>query len=143
MVVLVALVAATWLHAGFQLTVTLLVYPALVAPSLAPDEWTERHARHSRGITPIVVVVYGALVLACLAVLIAGPRPLAALVSVGAAAVAAMATAFVAAPAHGRLGSGRDPVVERRLLVADRVRSLAAVAAAVAAAIAAVAAATG
>lgn len=142
MVVLVALVAATWLHAGFQLTVTLLVYPALVAPS-TPDGWTERHARHSRGITPIVVVVYGALVLACLAVLIAGPRPLAALVSVGAAAVAAMATAFVAAPAHGRLGSGRDPVVERRLLVADRVRSLAAVAAAVAAAIAAVAAATG
>ena len=136
MTVPAALAAATWLHAGFQLTVTLLVYPVLLAPSADGEEWSRRHARHSRGIAPLVGVVYGALVVACLAVLVAGPRGAWALAAVAACVVAAGATAFVAAPAHGRLAGGREARVESRLVIADRVRALAAVTAAVCAALA-------
>lgn len=45
-------------------------------------------------------------------------------------------TAFVAAPAHGRLGRGWDERVVRRLVVADRLRLLVAVVAVVAAVVA-------
>jgi len=42
------LVAATAVHAGFQLTVTWLVYPAL--EDLAASSWTSSHATRSRRI---------------------------------------------------------------------------------------------
>ncbi|HET8765795.1 MAG TPA: FMN-binding negative transcriptional regulator, partial [Pedococcus sp.] len=51
-----ALLGAAGLHAGFQLTVTTLVYPALAR--VDASRWAEAHDRHSRAITPLVGVVY-------------------------------------------------------------------------------------
>jgi len=118
------LAVATSLHAGFQLTVTVVVYPALA--DVADDDWTARHASHSRRITWVVGPVYVGLAAACLAILVAGPRSPLALVAVAASAAAAGLTAFVAAPAHARLGGGRRPEVLTRLLRADRLRLAAA-----------------
>jgi hypothetical protein len=129
----VLLVAATALHAGFQLVVTGLVYPAFA--EVPEEEWAAHHGRHTRRITWLVVPVYGAAVAAGCAVLLAGPSGWQ-LVSVGATALAVLTTALVAGPAHGRLAAGRDPAVLRRLLRADRVRCAAALVAAVGATLA-------
>lgn len=123
-----ALLAATWLHAGFQVTVTVLVYP--VFARVRREDWAAHHARHSRAITPLVVAVYGLLLVAAAAVLLRGPSSLeSATLTLLAGTV--LATATVAAPAHGRLGAGRDPAFLRRLVVADRIRAGLAVTAAV------------
>ena len=120
----VALLAATAAHAGFQVSVTVLVYPALAR---VPDErWAAAHTAHSRAITPVVAVVYGLLAVASVWALFTGPG-VCTLVSLSAVAVAVAVTAFLAAPAHGRLATGRDPALLRRLLRADRVRAVAAV----------------
>lgn len=116
----VTLVGATAVHAGFQLTVTILVYPALAR--VPPDRWHENHAAHSRAITPLVVVVYGVLILACGRVLLDQATPLG-LLAVAASALSVLVTALVAAPAHGRLSAGPDARLMTRLLRADRVRA--------------------
>ena len=59
----VALLASTALHAGFQLKVTLVVYPALA--DVQPNLWAAAHARHSRRITPLVALVYGGALTCC------------------------------------------------------------------------------
>lgn len=115
---LVALVGAAALHLGFQLTVTLVVYPALVR---SPD-WERAHPAHTRAVTPVVVLVYGVLALAVGWALVATwPDPWVLVGAAGAAASLA-ATALVAGPTHGRLGSGRDEALLDSLLAADRVR---------------------
>jgi hypothetical protein len=129
----VALLATAAVHSGFQLTVTLVVYPAL---AVAPD-WDRAHSAHTRLITPVVVVVYGALVLtAGWALLATWPDPWT-LVAAAGAGVAFLATALVAGPTHGRLADGRDPALLRRLLVADRVRTAGALVCCAAAAVSA------
>lgn len=129
----VAFALASALHAGFQLTVTALVYPALATRSAA--EWADSHRRHTRAIAPLVVLVYGALV-ATGGVLVAdGPGP-AGWAALGGAVLAFAATAFGAAPIHGRLGA-RDDALVARLLLVDRWRCVAAVGGAVAAVLAA------
>jgi hypothetical protein len=120
---LVGLVAATALHLGFQLTVTLVVYPALVR---APD-WDAAHRAHTRAITPLVVPVYGLLALTGLAALVTTWLDGWVLLSVVGAALAGMTTALVAGPTHGRLAAGRDPTLVSRLLAADRLRTVGAV----------------
>ena len=55
------LLASTGLHAGFQATVTLLVYPALA--EVPPERWHDAHQRHSRRIVPLVGLVYVSLAL--------------------------------------------------------------------------------
>jgi hypothetical protein len=119
------LLAASALHAGFQLVVTVVVYPALVdTPSRS---WGAVHAAHSRRMTVVVTPVYLAVAVACLWVLLAGPYRLPLVVAVAGHASAALSTAVVAAPAHGRLGrEGTTPRLLRRLLLADRVRLVAA-----------------
>ena len=124
------LVAATALHAGFQLVVTLLVYPALA--EVPEGTWTAAHAAHARRITPVVALVYAALIGAGTVAVIDEPLP-AQTVAVAVSAVAMVVTAAIAAPAHHRLGGSRDPDLLRRLLRADRVRCGAAVVAAAAA----------
>lgn len=146
------LVVATALHLGFQLVVTALVYPALLAAGPAQDDderavraearWRLAHEAHRRRITPVVGLVYGLLGLADGWVLVAGPhdgRPgAAALVSVAAAAVVVLVTATTAGPAHGRLASGgRSEVLVRRLRRADVTRLVFAAVAAAAAVVAA------
>ncbi|MEV4349859.1 hypothetical protein AB0J83_35830 [Actinoplanes sp. NPDC049596] len=118
-----ALLAAAAVHLGFQVTVTAVVYPALARTP--PEQWIPAHRAHSRAITPVVVVVYGALLVTGGWALWSAPGGWT-WVAVAGTAVAFLVTALVAAPAHGRLGRGRDPVVLRRLLRADRVRTLAA-----------------
>lgn len=118
------LVAATALHAGFQLVVTLLVYPALAA--VPEPSWADAHAAHSRRITPVVAVVYAGLLVAGALTVLADPSP-AQWGSVTLSGVAVLVTAAVAAPAHSRLGTGWDPAVMSRLLAGDRVRCAAAV----------------
>ncbi len=54
-----AFALAAALHAGFQIAVTVLVYPVLA--TRGSQEWQVAHARHSRAIAPLVAVVYGAL----------------------------------------------------------------------------------
>lgn len=115
-----ALVAATAVHAGFQLSVTTLVYPAL--GEVAPDAWTAAHARHSRRIVPLVGLVYGAVVVTSAGC--AFTRPSVPTLAAAAASAGALATtALVAAPLHGRLTPIRDPELFARLLSADRWRS--------------------
>ena len=120
----VVLLAATAAHAGFQAAVTVLVYPALAR---VPDEgWTAAHTAHSRAITPLVAGVYGLLAVASVWALFTGPSKWT-LVSLSAVAVSVSITALLAAPAHGRLATGHDPALLRRLLRADRARAVAAV----------------
>lgn len=121
------LLAAALMHLGFQATVTLLVYPALVEHGREGADWDHAHAAHSRRITPLVVTVYGAL-LPPVAVagwrLADGGAEWSRAVSVGGALLAFGATALVAAPAHGRLSRGWDEPVGLRLVRADVVRLL-------------------
>lgn len=131
----IALLVATAVHLGFQLTITVVAYPALLATSDAG--WTVAHAAHGRRITPLVALVYAALLVTTLGALITVPSP-AVVAAALACAVAALSTAAVAAPTHGRLGDGRSATLVRRLRVADAVRTAAA-AVAVAAAVVAVA----
>lgn len=119
---LVALLAASTLHLGFQLTVTVVVYPALLR---APD-WDAAHSAHTRAITPVVVLVYAALVLCGAWALVATWLDPWVLLAVAGAGTAMLATALVAGPTHGRLGSGKDPELLRRLTTSDQVRTLAA-----------------
>ena len=114
-----AFLVATAAHAGFQLTVTTLVYPTLVR--VGPDHWEQAHARHSRGIVPLVVVLYAALVVSSIWCLAYHHGP-AAWLGAGAAWATMLVTASVAAPTHGRLVTP-EPALLRRLLVADRWRA--------------------
>jgi hypothetical protein len=123
----VLLLAACTLHAGFQLTVTLVTYPALAA--VPADRWPEAHARHSRGITPLVAVVYVAALVACVGATLAAPSRGTWVADAG-TLLAFAVTATRAAPTHGRLATGPDPALLRRLLRADRWRSVGAVLAA-------------
>lgn len=126
----VALALACALHAGFQATVTAVVYPALA--DLPATTWERAHRAHGTRITPLVVVVYGALVLAVAARLTA-PLDAATVVALAGLAVAVGSTALAAAPTHGRLGRGRSETELALLLRADRLRLGGAVVAALAA----------
>jgi hypothetical protein len=113
--------------------VTALVYPALAR--VPADQWMEAHLAHSRAITPLVAVVYGSLAVTGAWVLLSRPSGWS-IVALSATATVVLVTAFVAAPAHGRLGRGHDRQTVERLLRADKVRTAFAVLA-VAAALAA------
>ena len=122
----VALVAATSLHAGFQLTVTLLVYPALTR--VAPAAFAAAHDRHSRAIVPLVGLVYAAVVVTALGVVVTDPGSALGWTAAVASAGALLVTALRAAPLHGRLGRrGPEPDLLAALLRADRVRTACAV----------------
>lgn len=108
-------------HAGFQLTVTTMVYPALA--TTRPEDWSRVHDRHSRAITPLVVLVYGGLVLAGVWTAVSAPLDAWLLLALVSAAATILVTGALAAPLHGRLGAqGQRPELLRRLLTVDRVR---------------------
>ncbi len=116
-----ALLIVTALHAGFQAVVTVIVYPALA--EVPEESWTAAHAAHSRRISYVVAPLYLALAVVGGAVLLGGDGSTGTWVALAGTAVAALTTAAVAAPAHGRLArDGRGPAVVRRLLAADRIR---------------------
>ena len=124
-----ALVVASVLHLGFQVSVTTLAYPALAG--VEASGWRTAHAQHSRRIVPLVVVTYGALLLALGAAVTAGPRTAWLLVAGAGTGLAFLTTAFAAAPTHRRLAAGRDEALVARLLRVDRWRSVGALVAAV------------
>jgi hypothetical protein len=122
---------ATWLlmvaaaHLGFQATVDLVVYPALA--DVPASEWAEAHQRHSRRITPVVAVIYPALVVLVVWTLLAEPRDTGAWLAFTGGLLSVVTTAAVAAPTHGRLGGSppqERPQLLRRLDQADRVRTV-------------------
>ncbi len=120
------LVAAA--HLGFQLTVDLLVYPAL--GEVPDDGWSTAHDRHSRRIVPLVAALYPPLVLLLGWAVVAETRDVGTWLAVAGGLVAVGTTATVAAPTHGRLasaGAADRPALMRRLDRADRVRSVGAV----------------
>lgn len=127
-----AFLAAAAAHVGFQMTVTVVVYPALAR--VPAGQWVQAHRAHTRAITAVVALVYAGLALSGGWALLSGPDGWT-LVALSATAVAVLVTAIVAAPAHGRLSTGRDQALVVRLIRADRIRAVAAVTAAVAAAI--------
>ncbi|MEO9325425.1 hypothetical protein ABFT23_18175 [Nocardioides sp. C4-1] len=123
----VALALSVAAHAGFQLTVTAIVYPALL--EVPADRWREAHARHSARITPVVGVVYLLLAGTGGWALANGWSPLV-LVTGALIASVVLVTALGAAPIHGRLRPD-DVALRRRLLHVDRLRCLLALAAVV------------
>jgi hypothetical protein len=131
----VALLVATAGHAGFQLTVTLLVYPALVG--VRPADWTTSHGAHSRRITPLVAVLYAAALTAGVGAVLSSPRSPGVWVAALGTAGALLVTAAAAGPTHGRLAAGRTDALVSRLLAADRIRLLLALVAVVGAVLAA------
>ncbi|GAB2586709.1 hypothetical protein Aab01nite_51220 [Paractinoplanes abujensis] len=126
-----ALLASAAAHFGFQATVTAVVYPALARVPAA--QWPAAHRAHSRAITRLVVVIYGALVVTGVWALWSGFQA-GKLVALAATAVAFTVTAAAAAPAHARLGAGHDPGRIATLLRVDRIRAGASAVALVAAA---------
>jgi hypothetical protein len=125
------LVLAAGAHLGFQLTVTLVVYPALA--DVSPDRWSRAHDAHSRRITPAVVLVYAGLLVAVVASLWSEPADPAHVAAAAGAAACMTLTAVAAAPLHGRLARGHDALLVQRLLLVDRLRLLGALACVVAA----------
>ncbi len=114
-----AFLTAAALHAGFQATVSTIVYPTLA--HVRPAHWRQAHDRHSRAITPLVAVVYAALV-GCGAWWLVVDHSALPVLAVVLAGLAVLVTAAVAAPLHGRLDK-RDDRLVARLLTADRVRT--------------------
>jgi hypothetical protein len=117
-----ALLAASTLHLGFQLTVTVLVYPALAR--VPADDWPAAHDAHSRSIVPLVVLTYAALLTTLGWSLATTPRSAWLLLAVLGTVITFGTTALAAAPTHARLGrEGRTDGAIRFLLRADRVRA--------------------
>jgi hypothetical protein len=116
----VALLTATAVHVGFQLTVTILVYPVL----FRAQDWSSAHTAHRRAITPVVAVIYTALLAGAAWVLVDGMSGAGILIALAGIALALGVTAVVAAPLHGRLAHRREAALLRRLRVADLVRTL-------------------
>jgi hypothetical protein len=121
------LVAAV--HLGFQVTVDLVVYPAL--GDVSPDQWAASHERHSRRIAPVVAVIYPSLVLALGWTAATEPAAAGTWLAVVGGVSSIVTTATVAVPIHGRLSAApaaHRQVLLRRLDRADRVRTVGALA---------------
>jgi hypothetical protein len=122
-VALLAVLVTAGVHLGFQLTVTLLVYPALA--DVPTSDWPRVHRAHSRRITPLVALVYVPLAVTGVWALVTVPVGPALVVAAVGAAASALLTAALAAPLHGRLGrQGPRPDLVRRLLLVDRARAV-------------------
>ena len=116
------------LHLGFQVTVDLVVYPAL--GEVGRDGWSRAHAGHSRRITPVVALAYVPLVLVLGWVVVDRPDALGTWLALAGGLLSVATTAAVAAPIHGRLPSvdaDERSAQLARLARADRVRTLGAV----------------
>ena len=120
-----AFLAAASAHAGFQATVTLVVYPTLSHVRAA--HWRQAHDRHLKQVRPLVAVLYLALAATgvwWLGVDWSGLSVFAVVL----VALPVVVTAALAAPLHRRLVR-RDEDALTRLLGVDKVRTVLALAA--------------
>ena len=120
---------STWLllvaaaHLGFQLTVSLAVYPAL--REVDADAWPVAHERHSRRIAPLVGALYVPLVLVLASAAVAEPEASGTWLALVGGALSVVTTAAIAAPLHGRLGTAADRgELLRALGQADVIRTI-------------------
>lgn len=117
--------AAAAAQAGFQATVTLVVYPTLSHVRAA--HWRQAHDRHTREIRPLIAVLY--LALAATSVWwLADDWSTLAVFAVVLAALPVAVSAVLAAPLHRRLIKRDDAALER-LLAVDKARTVLALAA--------------
>ena len=127
----VLLLASTFLYAGFQWTIRVLVYPQFAAvPGNAFAGYERSHQRRaSLAVGPLFVFAGGSTIFAF------ATRPgIASAMAASCVAAILLVTAFAAVPAHRRLTGSFDAAVHARLLLIDSIRlalSLAAGAAAV------------
>ena len=113
-------------HLGFQLTVSLVVYPALA--DVGADSWRVAHERHARRIAPLVGAIYVPLVLVLAWTAATEPQAAGTWLALVGGALSVVTTAVVAAPLHGRLGGATErPELLRDLCRADRIRTVGAV----------------
>jgi len=120
-----AFLASASAHAGFQATVTLVVYPTLSHVRAA--HWRQAHDRHTKQVRPLVAVLYLALAATSVWWLAVDWSRLAVLAVVLVALPVAV-TAVLAAPLHRRLVR-RDEEALTRLLGVDKARTVLALAA--------------
>jgi hypothetical protein len=102
-------------HLGFQLTVSLVVYPAL--GDVADEAWPAAHARHARRIAPLVGALYVPLVVALAWTAVTEPQAAGTWLALVGGALSVLTTAAIAAPLHGRLAA--VPAGERTELLGD------------------------
>lgn len=125
MTLLVLTAAAAWFMAGLGWMVQVVHYPLFA--QVGAEAWTAYHADHSRRITPIVLPAMSVELGGALLVALTLPRGSSAVVAwagVLAAASTWVVTGLGAVPAHGHLAAGFDAATHRRLLRADRLRTV-------------------
>ena len=106
---LAAHLLTTAAYAGFQWTVQVLVYRQF--PGVPREAFPDHEAAHSRRISPLVGVLFGACALSTAGLLAVRPDgvPLAGIVvSAALFATVLVVTATLAVPEHRRLGAGFD-----------------------------------
>ena len=126
----VAYVVSAALYTGFQWTIRVLVYPQFTR--VRWEDFPDYERSHQRFVSLAVGPLFVALGLTALALVGRPPAGVArweaflAIVPVG---VILAVTALLAVPLHGRLSTGFDGAVHRRLLAVDTIRLVAAAAA--------------
>ena len=101
--VLVTLLLVAAGHLGFQLTVSLVVYPAL--GEVGDEAWPAAHERHARRIAPLVGALYVPLVLVLAWTAATEPEAAGTWLALIGGALSVLSTAAIAAPLHGRLAT--------------------------------------
>lgn len=124
----VAHVVSTALYCGFQLTVRLVVYPQMTGvpgPAFAAYE-----AGHTRRVSVLVGPLFLLLVATTAGLWLTDGVPRGGAAAAAALLLGVLAVTWLGAvPEHGRLSAGFDATAHRRLLRADTVRVVLAVAA--------------
>ena len=125
----IAHLAAACAYAGFQVTITAVVYPQLAAVGrVAPAVFPAHEARHATRTAVVVGPLFAALVGATGWLVVAAPTSVLVWAAAGCTALVLAVTALAAVPRHDRLRGGWDPTVMGRLLRVDAVRAGAALA---------------
>lgn len=126
---ILAHLGAACAYAGFQVTITVLVYPQLNAIGrTVPAMFTDHEARHSTRTAVVVGPLFAALVGATGWLVVADPSAPPAWAAAACTAVVLAVTALAAVPQHDRLRHGFDPAVMARLQRVDAARTVAALA---------------
>jgi len=116
--------ASTLVMAGVVWTMQVVHYPLF--SSVGRDGFTDYERRHTAAVTRLIAAPAVAEIITAAALFLARPEPVPAWLPFWSGALLAgvwVMTAAVQAPAHGRLGSGFDPEVHRRLVRSNWVRT--------------------